>query len=90
MYYEQQKLGFLQYEELFYDSLSKVVTNASHVEKNKDFYDHFVFKSYERYENSKTENYSIRQIITIFELVLDSMFKYQPSVSLPDDVITIS
>ena len=38
MYYgEEQKLGFLQFEELFYDLLSRVVVNEKYIEQNKSF-----------------------------------------------------
>ncbi len=89
MYYiEDQKLGFLQYEELFYDLLSRLVTNEAHITAHKNYYEHFIFKSFEAYNNSKTE-ISIRQIVVLFEIALDSMFRYKPSVDLPEDVITI-
>lgn len=91
MYYEeQQRLGYLQYEELFYDLLSRVVCNQRHIDDNKDYYDHIVFKTYERYAHSKTEEYSIRQIVMIFEITLDALFKYKPSDELLEDVITIT
>jgi len=90
MYYkEEQKLGYLQYEELFYDLLSRLITNEAHITSHKDYYEHFIFKSFEAYNNSKTE-ISIRQIVVLFEIALDSMFKFKPSVDLPEDLITIT
>ena len=91
MYYEgEQKLGYLQYEELFYDLLSRIVVNQKFIDENKSFFEHIIFKTYERYEISKTESYSVRQIVVLFELFLDAMLQNKPAVDLPEDIITIS
>lgn len=92
MYYynDEQKLGITEFREVFYDNLSRIVTNSSHIEDFHDFYEHYCFKAYEQYNNSKTENYSINQIVTLFEIMLDSMFKHKPDNFLSEDKITVS
>jgi hypothetical protein len=87
--YNEQKLGISEYSEVFYDRLSTVVCNREYVEQNKDFYEQVIWKTFERYNNSKTESYSINQIVTIFEIILDSMLKFKPSNELPEDLINI-
>lgn len=87
--YTQQKLGYLEFQEVFYDNLSTLVTNSSHIENNYAFYEQVVWKCFEKYNNSKTEHYSINQLIVIFEIVLDAMFKFEPSTTLPEDLINI-
>ena len=91
MYFkEENRLGLNEFTEVFYDRLSRVVTNSSHIEEFKDFYEHYCFKAYEKYNNSKTEEYTINQIVTLFEIMLDSLFKYQPDNFLSEDLINIS
>ena len=91
MYYrDEQKLGLAEFRQVFYDRLSRVITNSQHIEDFEDFYEHYCFKAYEKYNNSKTEDYSINQIITLFEIMLDSMFRFQPDTYLSDDKISIS
>lgn len=87
--YNEQKLGISEYSEIFYDRLSTLVGNCEYVEQNKDFYEQVIWKTFERYNNSKTESYSINQIVTIFEIVLDSMLKFKPANELPEDLIKI-
>ena len=89
-YREEQKLGYLEYEEVFYDLLSRIVVNQRFIDENKSFFDHIIFKTYERYEISKTESYSVRQIVVLFELFLDAMLQNKPAVDLPEDMITVS
>ncbi len=90
MYYgEEQKLGLNEYREVLLDNISRLVTNQRHIDENSSVYETFIFKSYEKYANSKTENYSINQIITLLEIFLDAVFKYKMDNELPDDVITI-
>lgn len=93
MYYEEEqrsRLGFIEFSELFRDRLSRLITNSAHMEEFSDFYDHYCFKAYELYNNSKTENYSLNVIISLFEVMLDSMFKYQPNTFLSEDSININ
>lgn len=92
MYYEgeQNRLGLEEFRELFFDRLSRVITNSAHIEAFEDFYEHYCFKSFEKYNNSKTEEYTVNQIISLFEIMLDSMFRYQPDNFLPEDTINIS
>jgi hypothetical protein len=91
MYYEKtNRLGYLEFQEVFYDRLSRLITNSSHIENFEPFYEHYCFKSFEKYNNSKTEDYTINQIISLFEVMLDSLFKYQPDNFLSADSIDIS
>jgi len=92
MYYERDnsRLGLTEFSEVFYDRLSRLVTTTSHIEKFENFYEHYCFKAYEQYNNSKTEIYTINQIVTLFEIMLDAMFKYKPETFLPEDTINIS
>jgi len=87
---QQDKIGITQFEDCFYDLLSRIVTNSEHIEQNREFYSQVVWKTFEKYNTSRTEVYSITQIVAIFEIVLDAMFSYKPSVDLPEDLITIS
>lgn len=91
MYYkDENRLGLNEFTDVFYDRLSRVVTNSAHIEEFKNFYEHYCFKAYEKYNNSKTEEYTLNQIITLFEIMLDSLFKYQPDNFLSEDLINIS
>jgi len=90
MYYgEDQKLGLSEYREVILDNISRLITNQRHIEENFQVYETIIFKSYEKYANSKTENYSINQILSLLEIFLDSVFKHKMDNELPDDVITI-
>ena len=89
-YTDKQKLGYTEFQEVFFDRISRVVTNSSHIESFELFYEHYCFKAYEQYNNSKTEKYTINQILTLFEIMLDAMFKYKPDNFLSEDTITVS
>ena len=91
MYYiEDNRLGLEEFREIFFDRLSRVITNSAHIIAFESFYEHYCFKAFELYNNSKTEEYTLNQIISLFEIMLDSMFRYQPDNFLPDDTINIS
>lgn len=92
MYFEekQNRLGLEEFRSLFFDRLSRVITNSAHIEAFEDFYEHYCFKAFELYNNSKTEEYTLNKIISLFEVMLDAMFKYQPDNFLPEDKINIS
>lgn len=91
MYYiEDNRLGLEEFREIFFDRLSRVITNSAHIIAFESFYEHYCFKAFELYNNSKTEEYTLNQIISLFEIMLDSMFKYQPDNFLPEDTINIS
>ncbi len=85
----QEKLGITEFREVFFDLLSRIVVNQNYIDSNKDFFEHIIFKTYERYEISKTESYSVRQIVVLIELFLDAMLQNKPSVELPEDIITV-
>ena len=39
MYYrDEQKLGIVEFRQVFYDRLSRVITNSQHIEDFEDFY----------------------------------------------------
>lgn len=91
MYYiEDNRLGLEEFREIFFDRLSRVITNSAHIIAFESFYEHYCFKAFELYNNSKTEEYTVNQIISLFEIMLDSLFKYQPDNFLPEDTINIS
>lgn len=91
MYYiEDNRLGLEEFREIFFDRLSRVITNSAHIIAFESFYEHYCFKAFELYNNSKTEEYTLNQIISLFEIMLDSLFRYQPDNFLPDDTINIS
>ena len=91
MYYiEDNRLGLEEFREIFFDRLSRVITNSAHIIAFESFYEHYCFKAFELYNNSKTEEYTLNQIISLFEIMLDSLFKYQPDNFLPEDTINIS
>lgn len=91
MYYEEdrEKLGFEEFRNYFYDNLSTLVTNREHILRNKDFYEQFIWKAFEKYNNSRSDSYSVRQIVLLFELSLDAMFKFQPETELPEDLLNL-
>jgi hypothetical protein len=90
MYYEQQKLGYTEYREVILDNISRLVVNESYMSNNEDAFEHIVFKSYEKYANSKTENYTINQIVSLLNIFLDSLIRYEMDNELPEDSITIA
>ena len=90
MYYgEQQKLGLTEFTDVFYDRLSRVIVNSSYIEDNQEFFDHILWKFYDRYLNAKTEIYTINMLITTVEIFLDSLLKFKPDLELPEDTITL-
>lgn len=93
MYYEEyqrEKVGLLQFQDIVLDNLSKLVCNQKFIDDNFLFFEHYCFKAYEKYNNSKTEQYSINQVVSLLEIMLDALFKYRPETELPEDIIDIS
>lgn len=93
MYYEEEqrnKLGLSEFSEVLTENLSKVVIPQNYIDNEVDFFEQILFKTYEKYHNSKTETYSINQIRSLLEIFIDAMFTYKPSNNKPEDVITIS
>lgn len=92
MYYEEEyrnKLGLTEYREVILDNISRLIINEQHIIENQDAYEAIIFKTYEKYANSKTENYTINQVVNLLEIFLDSAIKYNMSTDLPEDKITI-
>ena len=91
MYYEEdrEKLGFEEFRNYFYDNLSTLVTNREHILRNKDFYEQFIWKAFEKYNNSRTGEYGVKAILTVFEITLHSLFKFQPETELPEDLLNL-
>jgi hypothetical protein len=71
------------------DNISRLIINEQHIIDNSDMYETLIFKSYEKYANSKTESYTINQIVTLLDIFLDSAIKNKMSTDLPEDKITI-
>lgn len=92
MYYgeQQRKLGINEFKEVLTESLSKVVIPQNYINREVDFFEQIFFKTYEKYHDSKIENYSINQIRSLLEIFIDALFTYQPSNKKPDDLINIS
>lgn len=93
MHYEEEqrsKLGIVEYSEVLTDSLSKVVIPQNYIDNEADFFEQILFKTYEKYHNSKTELYSINQIRVLIEIFVDALFTYKPSNEKPEDLINIS
>ena len=89
MYYEQDKLGLIEFSETFYDSLDTVLTTSLiHVEENQAFYDDIVFKMYDVYQR-ENNNFYIKDLVTFFHIFLHSMFKNQPDTNRDEDEIRL-
>lgn len=93
MYYgeeeQRDKLGYSEFSDVFFERLSRLITNSRHIDNFRPFYEHYCFKAFEQYNSSKTDRYSLNQVITLFEIMLDSLFKYQPDNFLSEDEINI-
>lgn len=85
---QESKLGIVEYEEVLYDNISKVIVNRNYVKQNKEFWDNIVFKMFEEY-NFSIEGTSIRKQAQFLELFLATMFKFKPSQELPEDIIEL-
>ena len=90
MYYkEEQKLGLLEFSDVFYDLLDTLITTSTtNVETDKKFYDEVVFKCFDLYQREGS-NYSVSEIVKFFHIFLYAKFKHKPSVEKDDDVITL-
>ena len=82
----ENKLGEIEYEEVFLDNLSKIIVNRNYIESNCEFWDNVIFKFWEEYYFSKREVSIISQV-RLFEIMMDSVFKYKPSLELPEDIV---
>lgn len=87
MYYEQQKLGYSEFCTQFDEELSNLITNQAHRDEFENFYLEAKHKFFEMYARNKTEFSSVNDFVRVFEVVLYAMFKFKPSVDLPDDII---
>lgn len=83
-----RRFGAVEYEEIFLDSLSKVIVNRNYIEQNSNFWDNVIFKFWEEYYFSVKE-ISILSQVRFFEIMMDSVFKYRPSLELPEDIVKI-
>lgn len=81
-----KRFGEVEYEEIFLDKLSKVIVNRNYIEQNSQFWDIVIFKLWEQYYFSKRE-ITIDSQVQSFEIIMDSIFKYRPSLELPEDII---
>ena len=82
------KLGIREFEQVFFDNLSTLITNQPHIENHKGFYDEIVYKAFEVYQK-ETSDYTVNEILTFFHIFLYAMFNEKPSVIKPDDKITL-
>ena len=80
------KLGQVEYEETLLDMVSKVVINRNYISNNQEFWDNLVFKFWEEYYFS-IEPISIRKQAKMIEVFMDCIFKFQPDMELPEDII---
>ena len=88
-YNEEQKLGYLEFQDVFYSNLDTLITTSnSNVISDKNFYDEVVFKCFDLYQR-ETSNYSVSEILKFFHIFLYAKFKHKPSVEKDDDVITL-
>lgn len=85
---QREKLGLIEYEETLIDNLSKVVINRNYISQNKTFWDTVVFKCWEEYYFSP-ENISIRKQAKMIEIFMDGLFKYKPSLEIPEDILDV-
>jgi hypothetical protein len=84
---DREKLGYEEFRQVVLENISKVITNQSHIEDNSEFYNMIIFKLFEKYQNDLMEDYTINQVVKMFDIFLYSMFKYSPSTKLPEDLI---
>lgn len=78
-------LGLTEFEENFYNYLSRRVVPNSFIENNELFLNDVLFGLYTKYVES---NLSIRDCVDIFEVFLDNTF-YHLSVEKPNDSVKI-
>jgi hypothetical protein len=83
------KLGAVEYEEVLYDNISKIIINRNYIKRNQSFWDNVVFKMFEEY-NFSSEEVSIRKQAKIVEIILAMMIKFKPEQELPEDIIELS
>ncbi len=83
-----EKLGQIEFEEVLFDNISKVVINRHWVEENQVFWNNTVFKMFEEYTFG-LEEISIRKQAKLLELFLGNMIKYKPGNDLPEDILNV-
>lgn len=81
------KLGFIEYQEVLLDNVSKMVINRNYVFENKDFFDNVIFKMFEVYAETYNEPVSIRKQAQMLEIFLGMNIKYKPTQELPEDIL---
>ena len=86
--YQKDRLGQLEYEEVLFYNISKLVVNRSYIAQNSLFWNSVVFKMFEEYYYG-IETVSIKQQAKVLEILMYNIFKYKPSLDLPEDVLQL-
>jgi hypothetical protein len=86
--FQLDRLGQIEYEEVLFDNISKVVINRSYVYENKSFWDTLIFKFWEEYYFS-IEEISIRKQAKLIEIFFKLSFEFKPSQELPEDLVNL-
>lgn len=85
----ENKLGYNEFDDVFFDEISTLITNEEHIEKNFPFYQEVSYKLFELYQKENSE-YTVSELLKMFHIFLYSMFLHKPSVEKPEDVITLN
>jgi hypothetical protein len=86
--FQNDRLGQIEYEEVLFDNISKVVVNRGYVYENQLFWDNLVFKFWEEYYFSM-EEISIRKQSKLIEIFFKLSFEFKPSQELPEDLVNL-
>lgn len=78
------KLGYSEFREVFFNNIDTLITNQAHIEQNIDFYEEVIFKTFEVYQKNGLD-YTVGDILRFFHIFLYATFKYNPDNVLPED-----
>lgn len=85
---QTDRLGQIEYEEVLFDNISKVVINRGYIYENESFWNNLVFKFWEEYYFSP-EEVSIRKQAKFLEIFFKLSFEFKPTQQLPEDLVNI-
>lgn len=86
--HQRDRLGQSEHEEELLYNISKNIVNRNYIQQNQDFWDIVFFKMFEEYYYG-LEPVSIKQQAKCIEIMMYNLFKYQPSLELPDDILML-
>lgn len=85
----ENKLGYDEFNDVFFEEISTLITNEEHIEQNELFYQEVSYKLFELYQK-ESSGYTVSELLKMFHIFLYSMFLHKPSVEKPEDAIRLN